>query len=163
MSDYLSKQKQMHTTLVRSFKSLSGLQEHSNPYSHFDAFDDKRIVEYKWRNGRGYDSLILDKSKFDPCIRIAKEHDRQFWYVNYFDDHYYCFNISKLVDSDYLFDWKEVLANGKTAISGHSGNGVKVMKTTCLLPLDIAHITFSVGSDGLAQNVQKRKFSRVAP
>jgi|TARA_R100000995_G_scaffold79729_1_gene50965 hypothetical protein len=82
------------------------LQEHIDPYSTYDAENDRYIVEIKSRTAE-YDSWIIEKKKFDSNIIKSVETGKTFVYLSEYNGKIMTWNIHRLVRKNYDFKWEE--------------------------------------------------------
>ena len=76
-----------------------------NKYSRFDAYNDKFIVEIKYRN-KCYDSVLIEFDKYAYNLLYAKQFGKQFLYIVKMGQVIYVFNVTKLDKRGYYFKWK---------------------------------------------------------
>lgn len=84
--------------------------EHSpNSYDGFDCLSDeyRMFIELKSRNTH-YDTLLLEKKKYDYLIDNAKELNYYAWYINYTPDGVWGFPLSKMTDIKWEDKWLPV-------------------------------------------------------
>ena len=84
--------------------------EHSpNSYDGFDCLSDdyRMFIELKSRNTH-YDTLLLEKKKYDYLIDNAKELDYYAWYINYTPDGVWGFPLSSMTDLKWEDKWLPV-------------------------------------------------------
>lgn len=133
----------IHETLRKNIKNFTDIKLHSKEMSVFDAYNDKYILEYKYRKkhaGAAYPDLLLEKKKFDNCMKIAEEKDREFLYICWYRGHLYIYNISRMAAEGYDFGWRDGKFNKTTEFHSNALNGVKVEKRISMLPRQDAHI-----------------------
>jgi len=82
------------------------LIEHIDPYSTYDAENDRYIVEIKSRTAE-YDSWIIEKKKFDSNIIKSVETGKTFVYLSEYNGKIMTWNIHKLVRKGYDFQWED--------------------------------------------------------
>ncbi len=82
------------------------LVEVSNPYSTYDAENERYIVEVKSRD-KQYRSWAIEKKKFDSNIVISVETGKMFVYLTEYDGKIMTWNIHNLVLENYDFQWTE--------------------------------------------------------
>ena len=82
------------------------LIEHIDPYSTYDAENDRYIVEIKSRTAE-YDSWIIEKKKFDSNIIKSVETGKTFVYLTEYQGKIMTWNIHKLVRKNYDFNWEQ--------------------------------------------------------
>lgn len=82
------------------------LIECSDPYSTYDASNERYIVEIKSREVE-YDGWIIEKKKFDSNIVISVETGKTFVYLTEYKGKIMTWNIHKLVRKNYNFTWEE--------------------------------------------------------
>jgi len=78
-----------------------------NEYERFDAYDDNYIWEIKDR-GKYYENILIEFDKFSFNLNYAKIINKYFLYAVAMDDKIYIFNISRLKDYDYKWEWREM-------------------------------------------------------
>ena len=84
--------------------------EHSpNSYDGFDCLSDdyRMFIELKSRNTH-YDTLLLEKKKYDYLIDNAKELGYYAWYINYTPDGVWGFPLSSMTDLKWEDKWLPV-------------------------------------------------------
>ena len=83
------------------------LVEVSNPYSTYDAENERYIVEVKSRD-KQYRSWAIEKKKFDNNIVISVETGKMFVYLTEYDGKIMTWNIHNLVRKGYDFQWSPI-------------------------------------------------------
>ena len=83
------------------------LVEVENPYSSYDAENEKYIVEVKSRD-KEYRSWAIEKKKFDSNIVKCIETRKAFVYLTEYNGKIMTWNIHKLVRKDYDFQWTAI-------------------------------------------------------
>ena len=74
-------------------------------YLQFDAYDKNYIVEIKARR-KYYETHIIEFSKFAFNLYFSKLHNRKFIYAVSINSDLYIFNITKLEQNNYDFNWE---------------------------------------------------------
>tara|TARA_R110002012_G_scaffold138116_2_gene293308 strand:+ start:145 stop:552 length:408 start_codon:yes stop_codon:yes gene_type:complete len=80
------------------------LKESKYEYNRYDAENDKYIVEIKHRD-KFYKDTIIEFDKFSYNILYAKMTKKFFIYVVRINNKIYVFNITKLIQDGYNFNW----------------------------------------------------------
>ena len=80
------------------------LEESKYEYNRYDAENNKYIVEIKHRD-KFYKDTIIEFDKFSYNILYAKMTKKFFIYVVRINNKIYVFNITKLVQEGYNFNW----------------------------------------------------------
>ena len=83
------------------------LVEVENPYSSYDAENERYIVEVKSRD-KQYRSWAIEKKKFDSNIVKCIETGKAFVYLTEYNGKIMTWNIHKLVRKGYDFQWTEI-------------------------------------------------------
>ena len=83
------------------------LVEVENPYSSYDAENERYIVEVKSRD-KQYKSWAIEKKKFDNNIVKCIETGKAFVYLTEYNGKIMTWNIHKLVRKGYDFQWTEI-------------------------------------------------------
>jgi hypothetical protein len=83
------------------------LVEVENPYSSYDAENERYIVEVKSRD-KQYKSWAIEKKKFDSNIVKCIETGKAFVYLTEYNGKIMTWNIHKLVRKGYDFQWTEI-------------------------------------------------------
>ena len=83
------------------------LVEVSDPYSSYDAENERYIVEVKSRD-KQYKSWAIEKKKFDRNIVKCIETGKAFVYLTEYNGKIMTWNIHKLVRKDYDFQWTAI-------------------------------------------------------
>ena len=83
------------------------LVEVSDPYSSYDAENERYIVEVKSRD-KQYSSWAIEKKKFDSNIIKCMEKNKAFVYLTEYKGKIMTWNIHKLVRKGYDFQWTEI-------------------------------------------------------
>ena len=81
------------------------LKESKYEYNRYDAENDRYIVEIKHRD-KFYKDTIIEFDKFSYNLLYAKMAKKFFIYVVRMNSSVYVFNITKLVESGYNFNWE---------------------------------------------------------
>ena len=84
------------------------LVEVSDPYSSYDAENERYIVEVKSRD-KQYRSWAIEKKKFDSNIIKCMEKNKAFVYLTEYKGKIMTWNIHKLVRKGYDFQWSPIL------------------------------------------------------
>jgi hypothetical protein len=84
------------------------LVEVSDPYSSFDAENERYIVEVKSRD-KQYRSWVIERKKFDSNIVQSVEKNKMFVYLTEYNGKIMTWNIHNLVLKGYDFQWTEQL------------------------------------------------------
>ena len=83
------------------------LVEVSDPYSSYDAENERYIVEVKSRD-KQYRSWAIEKKKFDSNIIKCMEKNKAFVYLTEYKGKIMTWNIHKLVRIGYDFQWSPI-------------------------------------------------------
>ena len=83
------------------------LVEVENPYSSYDAENERYIVEVKSRD-KQYKSWAIEKKKFDSNIVKCIETRKAFVYLTEYNGKILTWNIHKLVRKGYDFQWTAI-------------------------------------------------------
>ena len=83
------------------------LVEVSDPYSSYDAENERYIVEVKSRD-KQYKSWAIEKKKFDSNIIKCMEKNKAFVYLTEYKGKIMTWNIHKLVRKGYDFQWSPI-------------------------------------------------------
>ena len=83
------------------------LVEVENPYSSYDAENERYIVEVKSRD-KQYRSWAIEKKKFDSNIIKCMEKNKAFVYLTEYKGKIMTWNIHKLVRKGYDFQWSPI-------------------------------------------------------
>jgi hypothetical protein len=85
---------------------VSDLQEYRGQYSVCDCYSEELSceIELKVRDTH-YDTLIIEKQKFDSIIRMAQEHNRRAIYINKTPKGVFAFDLGK-IQSDRQLKWE---------------------------------------------------------
>ncbi len=83
------------------------LVEVSNPYSTYDAENERYIVEVKSRD-KQYRSWAIEKKKFDSNIVKCIETGKAFVYLTEYNGKIMTWNIHNLVRKGYDFQWSKI-------------------------------------------------------
>jgi hypothetical protein len=109
-------------------------------YSTYDAHNKLYTCEIKKRNFESYhkyaeEGLILEKKKYNNLLEKAKETNTEALYINIFTDNkVFVWNLSKLTNENYNFNWHSMKMNKATFYSKWN----KVEKEIALLKEDIS-------------------------
>ena len=83
------------------------LVEVSDPFSSYDAENERYIVEVKSRD-KQYRSWAIEKKKFDSNIVKCIETGKAFVYLTEYDGKIMTWNIHNLVRKNYDFQWTKI-------------------------------------------------------
>ena len=83
------------------------LVEVSDPYSTYDAENERYIVEVKSRD-KQYRSWAIEKKKFDSNIVKSVEKRKMFVYLTEYNGNIMTWNIHNLVRKGYDFQWSKI-------------------------------------------------------
>ena len=83
------------------------LEEVSDPYSSYDAENERYIVEVKSRDKK-YDSWIIERKKFDSNLLYSMNKNKMFVYLTEHNGKIMTWNIHNLLNSLYDFQWTEI-------------------------------------------------------
>ena len=124
------------------FKDLPLNLVEGNPYSSWDVYNDKIVGELKHRrmpySRYAEDGYILEEFKFNKLVERAKSNGETILYINTFDDEdstIVWWNLSKLIDEKYDFNWHNKSMKKTTYFEDNS----QVDKLVCLLSDKIVH------------------------
>ena len=81
------------------------LKKPTEKYLQFDAYNKNYIVEIKARR-KYYETQIIEFSKFAFNLYFSKLHNRKFIYAVSINSDLYIFNITKLEQNNYDFNWE---------------------------------------------------------
>ena len=84
------------------------LVEATDPYSSYDAENERYIVEVKSRD-KQYRSWVIERKKFDSNIVQSVEKNKMFVYLTEYNGKIMTWNIHNLVLKGYDFQWTEQL------------------------------------------------------
>ena len=84
---------------------ILSLKKPTKKYLQFDAYDKNYIVEIKARR-KYYKTQIIEFSKYAFNSYFSKLHDREFIYAVSINNDLYIFNITKLEQNNYDFNWE---------------------------------------------------------
>jgi hypothetical protein len=123
---------------VELFKKENLIYE-GKRYSTYDAHNKLYTCEIKKRNFESYhkyakEGLILEKKKYDKLLEKAKETNTEALYINIFTDNkVFVWNLSKLTNENYDFNWHSMKMNKATFHSKFN----KIEKEIALLKEDV--------------------------
>ena len=83
------------------------LVEVSDPYSTYDAENERYIVEVKSRDKK-YDSWIIERKKFDSNLLYSMNKNKMFVYLTEHNGKIMTWNIHNLLNSLYDFGWTKM-------------------------------------------------------
>ena len=83
------------------------LVEVSDPYSSYDAENERYIVEVKSRDKK-YDSWIIERKKFDSNLLYSMNKNKMFVYLTEHKGKIMTWNIHNLLNSLYDFGWTKM-------------------------------------------------------
>ena len=83
------------------------LVEVSDPYSTYDAENERYIVEVKSRDKK-YDSWIIERKKFDSNLLYSMNVNKMFVYLTEHNGKIMTWNIHNLLNSLYDFGWTKM-------------------------------------------------------
>ena len=83
------------------------LVEVSDPYSSYDAENERYIVEVKSRDKKYY-SWIIERKKFDSNLLYSMNKNKMFVYLTEHNGKIMTWNIHNLLNSLYDFQWTEI-------------------------------------------------------
>ena len=83
------------------------LVEVSDPYSSYDAENERYIVEVKSRDKK-YDSWIIERKKFDSNLLYSMNKNKMFVYLTEHNGKIMTWNIHNLLNSLYDFGWTKM-------------------------------------------------------
>ena len=111
-------------------KHFPDLEHSPQVYDGFDCVTKKfgMFIELKSRNTH-YDTLLLEKKKFDFLVTKAKELELTAWYVNYTPSGIWSFKL----DDENDFVWEDKWLPVTTEFANKS----KIMKPVTFLPLSM--------------------------
>lgn len=92
-----------------SIYSNQSLKECENKYNRFDAYNDFSIVELKYRKSH-YDQTMIEFDKFSYNHMYSKLNNKKFMYIVRMQDFVYIFDINKLIEEkyDFNFGWRDL-------------------------------------------------------
>ena len=98
------KERQIAQDILRLYPQLGDLQE-SFEFDHHDFECDQYVMEIKSRDTR-YDSWIIEKMKADANLLYAFSQAKMFLYITEYKGTAYVWNITKMADNHYDFNWE---------------------------------------------------------
>ena len=99
-----NKERQIAQDILRLYPQLGDLQE-SFEFDHHDFECDQYLMEVKSRCTR-YSSWIIEKMKVDANLLYAFSLNKMFLYITEYNGRAYVWNISKMADNHYDFNWE---------------------------------------------------------
>ena len=99
-----NKERQIAQDILRLYPQLGDLQE-SFEFDHHDFECDQYLMEIKSRDTK-YDSWIIEKMKADANLLYAFSQAKMFLYITEYKGTAYVWNISKMADNHYDFNWE---------------------------------------------------------
>ena len=99
-----NKERQIAKDILRLYPQLGDLQE-SFEFDHHDFECDQYLMEIKSRDTR-YDSWIIEKMKADANLLYAFSQAKMFLYITEYKGTAYVWNITKMADNHYDFNWE---------------------------------------------------------
>ena len=95
-------EERMLEILRENIPVLSDLKAANDQYSRYDAVNDKCYVELKYRHDqRDYDTAMIEKDKFNAITGFSKNAVYVMWYKGKM----YVWNLTKLINQGYDFNW----------------------------------------------------------
>jgi len=98
------KERQIAKDILRLYPQLGDLQE-SFEFDHHDFECNQYLMEIKSRDTR-YDSWIIEKMKADANLLYAFSMNKMFLYITEYKGTAYVWNITKMADNHYDFNWE---------------------------------------------------------
>lgn len=89
------------------------LKECSDTYCPCDAYNNIYLVEVKNRR-QEFNDWIMEKKKFDACMKKAKEEGKQFIYLTEYDKEIITWNITFMDTNGHNWNWSSDLKMNKT-------------------------------------------------
>lgn len=80
------------------------IKECEDKYNRFDAYNSISIIELKYR-GKHYDQTMIEFDKFSYNHMYSKLMDKKFMYIVRMQDFVYIFDINKLIQENYNFNF----------------------------------------------------------
>ena len=99
-----NKERQIAQDILRLYPQLGDLQE-SFEFDHHDFECDQYLMEIKSRDTR-YNSWIIEKMKADANLLYAFSQAKMFLYITEYKGTAYVWNITKMADNHYDFNWE---------------------------------------------------------
>jgi|TARA_R100000479_G_scaffold15211_1_gene5880 hypothetical protein len=99
-----NKERQIAKDILRLYPQLGDLQE-SFEFDHHDFECDQYLMEIKSRDTR-YKSWIIEKMKADANLLYAFSQAKMFLYITEYKGTAYVWNITKMADNHYDFNWE---------------------------------------------------------
>ena len=99
-----NKERQIAQDILRLYPQLGDLQE-SFEFDHHDFECDQYLMEIKSRDTK-YDSWIIEKMKADANLLYAFSQAKMFLYITEYKGTAYVWNITKMADNHYDFNWE---------------------------------------------------------
>ena len=98
------KKKERKIIALLNKHSKQPIRESEYEYNRFDAFSDLVIIELKYR-GKYYDQTMIEFDKFSYNHMYSKLMDKKFMYIVRMQDFVYIFDINKLIEENYNFNF----------------------------------------------------------
>jgi hypothetical protein len=99
-----NKERQIAKDILRLYPQLGNLQE-SFEFDHHDFECDQYLMEIKSRDTK-YKSWIIEKMKVDANLLYAFSQAKMFLYITEYKGTAYVWNITKMADNHYDFNWE---------------------------------------------------------
>ena len=99
-----NKERQIAKDILRLYPQLGNLQE-SFEFDHHDFECDQYLMEIKSRDTK-YKSWIIEKMKVDANLLYAFSQAKMFLYITDYKGTAYVWNITKMADNHYDFNWE---------------------------------------------------------
>ena len=119
-------EKRTYDKVVETLPTMSDLKWSEDKYCRYDAYNDKTIMEFKFRKGRKYEDTMIEFSKYNNL----KSHSsgRVAIYAVETENKIYLFNLNRLEHNNYDYKWETRDCNKTTEFHSQDFNGMKVPK-----------------------------------
>jgi len=97
----------------------------SNRYCRYDAYNDDYIIEFKSRR-KHYNTQLIEYAKFDCNMETANKENKEFLYMVETPEGVYTFNVSKMSEEGYDFEWEDRCMPSHTDFAGAYKKNKKV-------------------------------------
>ena len=111
---WLSKEQKMGQIMKKDSR-LTDIKATPN-MCRWDFESPKYIIEAKYRYKHFAGTTIIEKDKFNALIKEGKKSDRTALFAVQSGKHIYIFNLTKLLEHDYKFEWGTMWCNRTTKI-----------------------------------------------
>ena len=144
----MNKNEQRVLNVLRRFRNLADIRASQDPMCRYDLFSDTHIIECKFRKSLYDGTTLIERPKFEANLADG----RKFVYAVSVGNSLYLFDITKMADSDGVFNWQ----HQRQVQTTYFDNNNKVVKEIAYIPFDSARYVIDLQTNRLYDPMGER-------